>query len=211
MFGWCAWLLGSWAVNLLIDAPRWVGSYGNMMPGDLYIPAVRGMLQSILLGLGVAWPMWRLSERTATAAPVGIQTAVDLASLLLVVQVVLWPLQYVVSWAFEQTALIAMALIVWSSAFGLCVWVGRRLDTPRARGGAMAACVAMLIGGWGLSVVWHEHEAAAWSPTYMLWTLCDRVTLAELNAATQRLMVIAGLVAAAWLLLRTTVARRAEI
>ncbi|MBI1375549.1 MAG: hypothetical protein GC159_22785 [Phycisphaera sp.] len=211
MFGWCAWLLCSWAVNLTIDAPRWVGSYGNMQPGDLYIPAVRGMMQSILLGMTVAWPAWRLSERVPPNAPVGGQVLIDLASLLLVTQVVLWPLQHVVDWAFEQTVLSMMVLLVWSTPVAMAVWVGRLRGTVASRTAAMAACLTMLIAGWACTMLGWPYTTALWSPTTMLWTLSGRVTITAVDAIAGRLMIIAGLSAAGWGVLRLTLARRRSV
>ncbi|MHC4995478.1 MAG: hypothetical protein ACYTGQ_10535, partial [Planctomycetota bacterium] len=52
---WAGWILVSWLLNLSIDFTTLNTDV------DSTLPAVRRTLQSILIGLGIVWPAWRLS------------------------------------------------------------------------------------------------------------------------------------------------------
>lgn len=137
------WLIGSWFVAIGVRSP--------IQPvAASYTPGVRMMQICLGVGLIVAWPLLRLSQRPS-AAPVK-QTLLDLSALLALVQVVVWPLRLVTPWTLSRTAAIDATLVSWLILAGAIVAAsaGSRRTGPRMLG--MAMCVSLAIGG----------PAAAW-------------------------------------------------
>lgn len=182
---WCCWLLGSWLVNLDIDAPRWISD-------DALIPAARGMFISMTIGLGLIWPAWRLSLPLRRDASPGLQTATDAISLLAIAQLVIWPLRSLLGWPAVMAQLLDMALIIWTGAAGLCVWGGLAGRSPAARSAGMAMAAGMLFGGPLLAVMTGAVEAARWSALHVMWTVGNgAVSLDEARTMVYRLTVVA--------------------
>lgn len=190
--GWCAWLLVSWVLNLDVVSAQWLTE-------PAIEPAVRGLMQSIMIGLGLLWPVCRLS--IAVDDPPGIATAVDLATLLIIVQPVLWLVRLQAGWTLDRTLLIDVTLTVWAAAAGLFIWAGRMSASNAGRSGAMAACVGLMIGGWFVTLLTGIAEPASWSPPHMLWALTREISVDEARAEAGRLVVLSAGVAIAWLVM----------
>lgn len=187
--GWVLWLLVSWLVNYTIDTPIRVRA-------DTLTPAVRGMMQSMIVGLGLIWPAWRLSQ--GRTARMGAEIVTDLVGMLLVVQIVIWPFRLLVGWPIPHALLIDLVVIVWSVALGLCVWAGRIGGTALWRAGAMAACALLLTGGWLVTAVSGQMWSVRWSPMYMLWVMTDMAEDFNPEAILWRLLVVFGAGLALW-------------
>ncbi|QNN22215.1 hypothetical protein HED60_07990 [Planctomycetales bacterium ZRK34] len=187
LMAWCCWLLGSWMVNLDIDAPRWISD-------DALIPASRGMFLSMMLGVGLIWPAWRLSMPLDHDASPGLQTATDLISLLAIAQLVIWPLRALLGWPAVMALLIDTALIVWAGAGALCVWGGLVGRSPASRTMGMAMAAVMLTGGPMLAALTGTVEPARWSGLHVMWTVSNGgLSIAEADAMIIRL-AITGLI-----------------
>ncbi len=190
LMGWAVWLLVSWGLNLGIDSPVW-------MTSEALVPAVRGLMQSAIAGLVPGWPAVRLSQRRPDEP--GLRLLVDCVLLLLVFQIVLWPLRILVDWPIGKTLLVDGVFIAWGLAAGLCTYVGWSIGTRAARAAAMVTCAALLGGGIVWVALTNQADAAYWSPVYMLWVLVDPNHRFDAAATAWRLVILAGGAAAAWI------------
>ena len=111
------WLIGSWIIAIGLRAPVQPSS-------STYTPNVQLMVQCVVIGLMIGWPLLRLSQ-SSPDLPVR-QTLLDLAVLIGLVQVVLWPLRLVTNWTPLRTAAIDATLCGWLLLAGAVV-------APRAR------------------------------------------------------------------------------
>lgn len=192
---WCAWLLLSWAVNLAVDPQLvadllWKGHIAEF--AERMSPAVRGMLVSVMIGLGLMWPAIRLSQ-----PPIGAAGLVqDWMGLMLVCQIVVWPMRVMVEWSLERTLVVDLQIAVWAAAIGVAIWFGTRHGTnPTTRFLAMAVCVLMLLGWFPLAAVTGNLNIAMWSPYYALWTLARDTDPQQLTDALMRTLAVAIAVA----------------
>ena len=164
VLGWSLWLLLSWAVNWAIDTPVWHRA-------ESLAPAVRGLTQSMMIGIGLMWPAWRLSHTNREF--VGRRTLVDLAWLLIVAQMVLWIVGGGLRWSDSHTLLVGAVVCVHGTLIAVIVWAGWRLPTGWGRAVAMAGCALVLGGGLLLTAATGEPEPARWSPLHMLWVMSE--------------------------------------
>lgn len=202
LLAWAGWLLGSWAVNLWIDSPSPLSTMS-------LVPIVRGMLQSILLGLVIVWPAWRLSKARQRSA--GVECAADMFLLLLVSQTIIWAMRMIVGWTVIQTALIIVTVVVTGAAAAMITWWGRLARTGSGRALAMVGCALLLGGGWLWTWVTGAPVAAEWSPMATLWNWADpshtHAGLADLAAQLAR---VSGVIALAWAITRMARNRHAR-
>lgn len=132
------WLIASWLIAIGWRAPVEPVSAS-------YTPGVRLMLLCMTVGLIIGWPLLRLSQRAA-AHPIR-QTLLDLAVLLALTQVVLWPLRLVTSWSAGRTAALDATLAGWLVLAGAIVAsaIGTHRAGPRSL--AMLACIGLCVLG----------------------------------------------------------------
>ncbi len=135
-----AWLIAGWVMSMGLRPPI-------QLHAASYTPSVRTLLFSLIIGIGVAWPLVRLSG-SLRAWPIR-QTLLDLLVLLCLAQVVVWPLRLVTPWPPVRSAAIDLLLIGWAAAIAAIVAIG---SVP-ARGGrgllrsmAMAMIMVILLG-----------------------------------------------------------------
>lgn len=105
-----------------------------------YTPSVRLLLLALVFGIGIGWPLVRLSGGLR-AWPIR-QTLLDLTVLLCLAQVVVWPLRLVTPWPPWRSAAIDLALVGWSLAIAAVVATG---SIPARRGIGLLRTVAMLV------------------------------------------------------------------
>ena len=145
------WLFGSWVLAVGLRPP--------IQPSSLvFEPSARLFLASIVLGILVAWPLLRLSGPRQPRSR--IATGLDLISLVVLIQIVLWPLRLMTSWSVEQTALIDALLVGWVILGGAFIAAAIPRG-PVVRVAAMSSLLAWLI--IPLPV------AFTWSPLGMIW------------------------------------------
>jgi hypothetical protein len=132
-----AWIAGSWLVSFGLRMPVQV-SAGALTPG------VRAMIVCCALGALVAWPMLRLCQ-PAPQAPVR-STLLDAATLIVLLQTVIWPLRLATTWAPQRTALLDLVLASHMLACCgiVCIALPRR--SGAVRGVAMCACLLVAAG-----------------------------------------------------------------
>lgn len=141
VLGWCLWLIGSWGTVL-------VGGSNVPTTG----PVHRWMSLMAVVGACAVWPAVRLSQEARDAwdrpVPRGLarrSVLLDWAAINLVFQAVLWPMAFVGQWSVAQAVMLGITLAAWSLLAGLIVAWGRVSPSGRARTGAMAACLAVLL------------------------------------------------------------------
>jgi len=192
LLGWCLWLLVSWALHLMFDGP-------------VATPAIRWMLLSALIGIMIAWPVWRLSLPTPLMPT--LSTLSDLFFLWLIFQVLV--LRVGIDWPIDHAILIDAAVTTYALAAGWLVDVGRRLSAA-GRSVAMIGCVALLVVP---AFAAGELEHSPWivfSPVHAIWLLADPTTMLDADAIGWSVGVLAAAVVFLWLATRFLVIRLAH-
>ncbi|GAB4187768.1 MAG: hypothetical protein Kow00105_02430 [Phycisphaeraceae bacterium] len=178
VIGWCLWLLVSWSISLTLGAT---------------VHAVRWVVFSAVFGLMAVWPAYRLGQqpvavsagrRTDGAGFGALATLLDWVFLVVIFQVVIWPLMLVGGWSFRQALFLDGAILSWSLLTGLLLALGRARPGQAARVVMMVLCVMLLIGEPVLTAVpsvsgWWESAAGEGgrsdlmrvSPVQALWEL----------------------------------------
>ncbi|MCE9618791.1 MAG: hypothetical protein K8R92_02655 [Planctomycetes bacterium] len=133
-----AWIFAAWCLCIGVRPP--------IQPSIAsYVPGVRLFIAAIAVGLCVAWPMLRLSEKPSSA-PIR-QVLLDFAALAVLLHVVLWPLRLATSWSPERMGLIDLFLFSWAAIIAalLTNTIASRSATERVV--AMSAVVAIVLLG----------------------------------------------------------------
>ena len=136
------------------------------------------MVVSCMTGLMLMWPALRLGQNIGRAMSAE-QVLWDWVCLILVVQVVIWPLRVSADWSMAQVVWLDVALSGWSLATGLLLLVCSGWTSGAGRTAGMAACLLLVLGepllmaglAWaGVCGVW-----SMWvSPIDTLWALTSR-------------------------------------
>ena len=131
-----AWIVASFAIT--------VGSRTPIQPtSGAYTPEVRTFLALLALGGCVLWPVGRIM-----LAPDGFcrrRTALDAATLVVLLQAIYWPTHLVTSWPLMRALAIDALLCGWVIAFGAAIaWA---TGPGRRRAGWAIACIALAGGG----------------------------------------------------------------
>ena len=131
------WIFLSWVILFGIRPPvqPQSASYG---------PTLEILFVSIGVGVAIGWPLLRLSARPSRT-PI-LQAALDGLALVVLVQVVVWPLRLVTSWTLTRTLCVigALAAAVALTAAILGAVQGPRSQRRRTAGMAVAAVAALL-------------------------------------------------------------------
>jgi hypothetical protein len=196
------WLIASWIIAIGLRAP--------VQPSSAtYTPQVRLMVQCVVIGLMIGWPLLRLSQ-TKPALPVR-QTLLDLIVLMALVQVVLWPLRLVTNWTPLRAAAIDATVCGWVVLAGafLAAALGSRARGPHSL--AMLACISLVLLGpaaaWlGVVTGVDAMELINLSPLMAIRTLGEGGST-QLTPMQWRWIGLLGLAdAAAWLALSVAIA-----
>lgn len=138
------WLIGSWILAMGLRTPVHPNSAS-------FTPGVRLMLLCIAVGMVIGWPLMRLSQARSNW-PIR-QTLLDLIVILLLVQIVIWPLRLVTVWSPLRTAAMDAALAGWLLYVGaiIAATIGTGRSGPRVL--AMAGCIGVALLGPALTFV----------------------------------------------------------
>jgi len=146
------WLFASWIGSMGVHPPLLVAT-------SSYTPSVRVMMLASAAGALVAWPMLRLSQ-PASPAPIRA-VLLDLAVVVGMLNMVLWPLRLVTPWPVPRMAALMLLLTIWIIAAGAFVSIGWRSRRAAVRTLCMVACVAIAAGAMPLRLI-----GAAWLPAF---------------------------------------------
>ena len=124
VFAASGWIAVSWIIAIGVQPP--------LQPSSaVYTPAARMLLASMVIGGVVAWPLVRLSAGV-NRRPIA-SALLDLATLVALFQIVVWPLRLVTSWPADRTLLLDLHGIAWlASIAGLLASVAAREGGARA-------------------------------------------------------------------------------
>lgn len=131
------WLFCSWLGSMGVHPPLHVAT-------SSYTPSVRIMLLSSAVGAIVAWPLVRLCAARC-AAPI-LATWLDLAVVLGMFNMVLWPLRLVTPWPVTRMALLMSIVCLWIVAIGGIVATARGSGRGWVRALAMMLVLACSLG-----------------------------------------------------------------
>lgn len=215
---WCLWLLSSWVLIRKV-----VGFHLRELPNGIMSaagpPSVRWMMFASLAGLMLLWPLYRLSQRQPRLeTPVDPRRVsgvlLDWFGLMLMFQVVLWPLHRMGEWTLMQTAWIDTLMAAWSLLSGVILVWGVLGSSAWRRTMAMVLCVALLFAEPALMGISTALGSASWSmcvsPISTLWALTMNKVDFVLYPAVWH--VTAGAIAAflAWLITLFVVGRKVK-
>ncbi len=126
-----AWIAISWLVLM--------GPTPPLQPTSLsYTPAIRMMVQSMLVLTVIGWPLLRLSSSTRPR-PV-LSALLDTIAIAVLWQIVLWPMRLVTTWPVERLLTVdAEAIAACALTGGVVAW-----STSRNRGRTAAMMVLLL-------------------------------------------------------------------
>lgn len=162
---------------------------GGLVGPDVCRPATRLLLAIVGIGMGVVWPLIRLSQARAGPAPVK-ETVKDLLVLVAPVQLLIWP--HLFHWLSAWPIKVVAALSGWSLAWGALVggvlalalsilsrrptrgpshvartvWMGGFLALALA-GPPLVRAVMTLVGGSVAAVPVHPGSSPASDPTWL--------------------------------------------
>ena len=198
------WLIGSWVIAIGLRSP--------VQPSAAsYTPGVRVMLLCTMIGLMIAWPLYRLSQ-ARSHWPVQ-QTVLDLTVLLSLMQVVIWPLRLVTPWSALRTLAIDLTIIGWTLLAGAVVASALGSMRSGPRNVAMIACLALCLLGplltWvGVMAGADWMELIELSPLMAVQTLSGEGS-ARVTDSTWRWIALLGVAAGgAWIVLLIAIAVR---
>jgi len=131
------WIFLSWVLLFGVKPPvqPQAASYG---------PSLRILFTSIGVGIAIGWPLLRLSARPSRA-PI-LQALIDGLAIVVLTQVVVWPLRLVTNWTLSRTMgiFLAISAMIALTAALLGAVQGARTQGRRTAGMAVAAVAALL-------------------------------------------------------------------
>lgn len=126
----------------------WVSLFGFRPPVQAqsasYGPSIELLFTTIGVGIGIGWPMLRLSGR-ASRAPLA-QALFDAIAMVVLMQVVLWPLRLVTAWSLERTIALVLAASLSTVAIGALLSLGSGSRNERTRTITMVFLVGLAVG-----------------------------------------------------------------
>jgi hypothetical protein len=153
-----AWIAVSWLVSFGLRMPLQI-SAGALTPG------VRSMLICCALGALVAWPMLRLCQ-ASPRSPVR-SMLLDAATIIVLLQTVLWPLRLATTWVPERTALVDVVLAAHALACCGIVMAALPWRSGLVRGTSMLGCLLVAAGPPSALAALGFPEAAASLPRWI--------------------------------------------
>lgn len=132
-----AWLFLSWLGSMGLHPPLVAAT-------SSYTPSVRIMLFSSAAGALIAWPMLRFCQ-PPSLTPIR-DTSLDLAVVIGMLNMVLWPLRLVTPWPPQRMALLMLFVMLSIVAIGAVVALGRASRRAWVRSAAMGVVLLMAVG-----------------------------------------------------------------
>jgi hypothetical protein len=166
------WVFASWLFLFGTNPPIQAQSAS-------YGPTIQMLFALVGVGVGIAWPLLRLTGQRSRQ-PVA-QALVDGLAIVVLLQVVIWPLRLVTTWSLPRTVGVHIALILSVCCVGALLSIAHASSNPRTRTAAMALLVALVAIPpcvWAvLPESWVTFHLLAVSPPALLGTLAAAVPL----------------------------------
>lgn len=140
------WIFGAWIALFGFHPPVQAQSAS-------YGPSISLLFATIGVGIGIGWPMLRLSGR-ASAAPLA-QALFDILAIVVLLQVVLWPLRLVTSWSLDRTVHLVLAAAISTVSVGALASLGSGSRSERTRTITMMFLVSLALGPAAFRVLAH--------------------------------------------------------
>lgn len=143
-----------WTCYLLLTTVYGFARLGQA-PLDLneYRPSARAMLIGVAIGIGVLWPMVRLSQlRPAEGGLIAVRS--DLPIVLIPMQAMLWPQIWLGRWSVQQIGIVGAALGIWTLCIGgaVAMALGGR-QRPEEHSGRTHTGSRRLPPHWGWTLI----------------------------------------------------------
>jgi len=196
------WIFATWCICIGVRPP--------IQPSIAsYLPGIRLFIASLAIGLCVAWPMLRLSERPSRA-PMS-QVLIDFVTLAVLMHVVIWPLRLATNWSIDRMGLIDLFLFSWGLLIAaiLSMTIGSRLAIERVAAMILILVISLLGPiayflclrfDWALPPIWldgpilgvlRETLAGGLSPDALSWESTFGVGFAA--AASWMVVILMGI------------------
>ncbi|TVQ56347.1 MAG: hypothetical protein EA377_02415 [Phycisphaerales bacterium] len=191
------WLVGSWLLTVGLQMPLQPTSAS-------FEPSLRLLLQSIVVGFVVGWPLLRLSQERF-ARPIG-QVWLDMLVLGTLLQVVIWLPRLFTSWTVPRTIALDLTLLGWMALVGalIAAATGTNRLTPRLL--VMATClgaclIGPLAGAGGRLHVFDAHDLVLLGPVAVVRALTDSGATLPSTAQWSAVMLIGLIALGVWCVL----------
>ena len=126
----------------------WASLFGFSPPvqaqSSSYGPSIQLLFATIGVGIAIAWPMLRLAGR-ASSVPL-TQSIFDGLAILVLLQVVLWPLRLVTAWSLDRTIALDAMLAMTIVSTGALLSLASASTRARTRSFAMFVLVVIALG-----------------------------------------------------------------
>lgn len=148
----CLWIAGGWVLLIGVRPP--------MQPVvQSYIEPIQLMLQTMLLGIAVGWPLFRMTGARFTR-PIA-QITLDFIVLVCAGQLVVWPIRLLAGWPMMQTVALSATIVAWTLFFGALVFTAVRNESVWRRCLMMSIALLFVAGGALSDAAGTDHW---WSP-----------------------------------------------
>jgi len=189
---WSLWLLASW---IMAFGWRW-----EITPAmATYMTASKRMMLSVMLGITIIWPLYRLVMRPAhTPRLLPLQ---DWVAIFATLQMLLWPVRVPTQWSAIEVLLIDITIFAWGLLYAALIAMGAG---RRRRSAVMIVCVLVAAAGPFIALVSGTFQSAAqsgwlyWSPVSGPWMLIGRTSIHIEPASWLRIGVVGGAAVLAW-------------
>lgn len=121
-----------WTAFLVVGTMACFAAYGvgrGISPQG-YANAARSLTAVLGLGVGVLWPVFRLSQAPARGGGIAVVSR-DMVIILLPLQAVLWPQALVAKWPLEVIFAVASLLGAWAAIIGAVIAISLGGPVPR--------------------------------------------------------------------------------
>ncbi len=195
---WSLWLLASW---FMAFGWRWW-----IQPSiATYITASQRMMLSVMLGVTIVWPLYRLVLRPSHTPR--LLPLVDWVAIFATLQVLLWPMRVPTQWSAVEVLLIDLTIFAWGLLYAALIGFGTMGAGRRRRATVMLLCVLLAVAGPAVALLLGSIGTTGeslwlhWSPVTSLWVHIGRHSFSVETAAWWRIGVVAGAAALSWIAL----------
>lgn len=151
----------------------WVMLFGFRPPvqpqAASYGPSIEMLFLLTGVGIAIGWPLLRLSARPSSAPLT--QAAIDGVSVLVLLQVVVWPLRLVTSWTLARAVALDAALGATILLTAALLAASQGSTSRRWRTSAMIVAVTLVLAPVLADAVFHGVGASQASPPWLSDTL----------------------------------------